>query len=58
MSTFAVADMRCVDDISDSKVIPIIIGTLLTVMLVSISTLYIVGRIVKHQAEKKRSFVS
>ena len=50
--------MQCVEDIEDSKVLPIVIGTVITVVLVAAVALYIIVRIVKHRRDSKQSIVT
>ena len=52
------ADMQCVEDIDDSKVLPIIVGTIITVVLLVALMLYIVARVVKHWRDKKQSLLT
>ena len=50
--------MQCVEDIEDSKVLPIVIGTVITVVLVAAVVLYIIARVVKHRRDSKQSIVT
>lgn len=49
-----IADMQCVEDIDDSKLIPVIVGTVITVVLLAALTLYIVARVVSHRRHSKK----
>ena len=50
--------MQCVEDIDDSKLLPIIVGTIITVVLLVALMLYIIARVVKHQRDKKQSLLT
>ena len=50
--------MQCVEDIEDSKVLPIVIGTVITAVLVAAVVLYIIARVVKHRRDSKQSIVT
>ena len=55
---FVTADMQCVEDIEDSKVLPIVVGTVITVVLLVAVVLYIIARVVKHRRDSKQSVVT
>ena len=52
------ADMQCVEDIDDSKVLPIIVGTVITLVLLVALMLYILLRVVRHRRDSKRSLLT
>lgn len=58
MRLLITADMQCVEDIDDSKVLPIIVGTIITLVLLVALMLYIIARVVKHRRETKQSLLT
>lgn len=58
MRLLITADMQCVEDIDDSKLLPIIVGTIITLVLLVALMLYIIARVVKHRREKKQSLLT
>ena len=52
------ADMQCVEDIEDSKVLPIIVGTVITSVLLVALMLYIIARVVKHRRDTKQPLLT
>ena len=50
--------MQCVEDVEDSKVLPIVVGTVITVVLLVAVALYIIARVVKHRRDSKQSVVT
>lgn len=50
-----IADMQCVEDVDDSKLIPIIVGTVITAVLLIALVLYIIARVVHHRRDSRRS---
>ena len=52
------ADMQCVEDVDDSKVLPIIVGTVITLVLLVALMLYIALRVVRHRRDSKQSLLT
>jgi len=50
--------MQCVEDIDDTKVVPIIVGTVITLVLIAALLLYIIARVVRHQRNSKEPLLS
>lgn len=50
--------MQCVEDVDDSKVIPIIVGTIITTVILAALILYIIARVVKHRKDSKQSILT
>ena len=58
MRSSITADMQCVEDIDDSKVLPIIVGTVITFVLLVALMLYIIARVVKHRRDTKQPLLT
>lgn len=53
-----IADMQCVEDVDDSKLVPAIVGSVITAVLLAALSLYIIARVVKHRKDSKEPLLT